>query len=131
MTSPFSRAWSKAHVKLDSAFGEASGFVLRPMARADANAKGAADPSRPVVTFTGIFDAEHADLQQRGMGRGANWAEPVSSSPPVIDAPAAAFGAHMPRIGDRIERIADPSAFTVADVRRSDLGRVVLALNRL
>lgn len=129
MTSAFGALWRAAYPQLEAAFGEAEGFVLQPMRRIDQNASPTADPARPQVTFTGIFDAEPAVTQMDGRGRAGTWSEPVISAPLQLDVAASAF-VIRPKIGDRITRVDGGAIYQIAEIRPSDLGRLVFHLNK-
>lgn len=129
MTSTFGTLWRGAYPQLEAAFGEADGFVLQPMRRVDQNAQPTADPTRSAVTFTGIFDAEPAAAPLDGRGRSGTWAEPVISAQPQLDVAASAFPSLL-KLGDRITRVGTGAVFEISEMRPSDLGRLVLHLNK-
>lgn len=130
MPSPFGDAWRAAYPALESAFGDPEGFRLEPMrAAGDVNGRPVPDPARPEVAFSGIFDAEPASAQPEGRGRSGRYVADISSAPPELDAPAAAFP-EPPRRGDRILRLSTGERFVIAAKPASDLGRLTIRLNR-
>lgn len=127
--SRFGQLWRANYRKLEAAFGEELGFRYLPMRRVDQNAKPTEDPNRDQFDFSGIFDAEPATSQFDGRGRAGNWSEPIVSAPPQLDIAMCVFP-EKPRIGDRVVYQAMNETYEISEVRESELGRLVLRLNK-
>lgn len=67
MPSPFDRAWARAEAGLDQAFADP--LTLRPMTKADVNARASVDPARAVLDLAGVFDFAPATVEINPDGR--------------------------------------------------------------
>lgn len=129
MPTPFQQAAALASAAVDSVYGET--FTFQPMAAADPNARPAADASRAAQQIVGVLlDSFARSHSGPARTQGVTPEQPGhSSTRPQFSFDRSALP-YDPRAGDFLTR-ADGSKFKVAEVRRPDMVRIILDLNRL
>lgn len=107
--------------EVDEEFGQSCRLV--PMS-ASPNRRSAADPSREVFDFCGVFDWQWTDISSSGVE--------VSSRSPWVFTQRYHLG-YMPRHLDRIQLTFDHEllTFEINDVQRDGVSGVVLRLNQI
>lgn len=131
MDSPFDAAIAAAAETGDTIMGES--FELRPVKRrADVNDRAVADGGRPIVTFDGIYGEPSARGQSGPVMRVGVKAEMPghSTDRPFISVRLAQFTAR-PVVKDKIVRLKDGSAYTIAEILPDGEGLARLDLNRM
>lgn len=130
MSSPFARTVAATARTSDAIMGE--GFTLYPMtAPADVNDRKIADVDRQQVAFTGIFGEPSA---RAGSGPVMRVGVKADERAHATDRPFVSVRldqfVNRPQVGDKIVRLSDNSAFSIAEILPDGQGLARIDLNR-